>query len=67
MLNIHFSTPRRAETHDLKWVDVLARQAADYLERKQTERDVAAQLKSAESRDLTPPITTPRTPHAINA
>jgi GAF domain/Domain of unknown function (DUF4118) len=45
MLNVHFSRPRSFEQPDFKWLDVLARQAADYIERKQAEAQTTARLK----------------------
>ncbi len=37
MLSTHWRTPRHPTSHDLRLVDVLARQAADLIERRQTQ------------------------------
>jgi PAS domain S-box-containing protein len=37
MLSIHFPKPHRASKHELRFMDLLARQAADYIERKRGE------------------------------
>jgi signal transduction histidine kinase len=53
MLSTHFATPYRPEVRELRLLDLLARQAADYIERKQAEealRDYAEQLKQADRR-----------------
>ncbi len=38
MISTHFGQPGRPEEHQLHLVDILARQAADYLERRQADR-----------------------------
>jgi PAS domain S-box-containing protein len=38
MVSIHFSKPHRPSERDLRLIDLLARQTADYLERKRAER-----------------------------
>jgi PAS domain S-box-containing protein len=38
ILSVHFSTPHRPCPREIGFMDLLARQAADYLERKQAER-----------------------------
>jgi signal transduction histidine kinase/CheY-like chemotaxis protein len=37
MVSVHFATPHRPGEHELRFMDLLARQAADYLERKRAE------------------------------
>ena len=37
MISVHFAAPRRPSERELRFLDLLARQAADYLERKQAE------------------------------
>ena len=45
VLSTHFSQPHSPEERELRLIDLLARQAADYLERKQTE----AQLRASQA------------------
>jgi len=48
MVSTHFARPTRLDEHSGRFMDLLARQAADYLERKETERlllDKQAQLE----------------------
>ncbi len=45
MFSTHYRTPRRPSERDLRLVDVLARQAADLIERKRSE-DMRAQLSA---------------------
>jgi signal transduction histidine kinase/CheY-like chemotaxis protein len=37
MISVHFAAPHRPSEHELRFLDLLARQAADYLERKRAE------------------------------
>jgi hypothetical protein len=37
IISTHFARPRRFETHDMRWMDLLAQQAADYLQRIESE------------------------------
>jgi PAS domain S-box-containing protein len=46
MISTHFSAPHRPSERELRFVDLLARQAADYLERKRT----AEALQASEER-----------------
>jgi PAS domain S-box-containing protein len=50
IISTHFSHPHRPSERDLRLMDLLARQAADYLERKKTEG--AAQAVSAELKQI---------------
>ena len=50
MISTHFSRPHRPNERDLRLMDLLARQAADYLERKKVEE--AAEALSAELKQI---------------
>jgi len=50
MISTHFSRPHRPRERDLRLMDLLAQQAADYLERKKVEE--AAQALSAELKQI---------------
>ncbi len=39
MINTHFESPRRASEQELRLMDLLARQSADYLERRRVEKE----------------------------
>lgn len=45
MISTHFSMPHRAFDRELRLMDLLARQAADYLERKQAEQALTEQAR----------------------
>lgn len=51
MLSTHYRQPRRPDERDLQLLDVLARLAADYIERVRTERDAAAAHAALEAAD----------------
>ena len=42
MLNNHYSSPHRPDEHALNWLDLLARMAADFIERSQAEQALRA-------------------------
>jgi PAS domain S-box-containing protein len=48
MISTHFTQPTRLDERVLRFMDLLARQAADYLERKDTERLLAARQRQLE-------------------
>ncbi|HMJ89411.1 MAG TPA: PAS domain S-box protein, partial [Candidatus Acidoferrum sp.] len=51
MISTHFAAPRRLAERELRLMDLLARQAADYLERKQAEEAKARLAAIVESSD----------------
>jgi PAS domain S-box-containing protein len=48
MITIYFDAPHRPSEREARWLDVLARQAADYVERKQIEEQREQLLHAAE-------------------
>ena len=40
VISTHFARPRRFETHDMRWMDLLAQQAADYLQRIESDLEL---------------------------
>jgi signal transduction histidine kinase/DNA-binding NarL/FixJ family response regulator len=50
VLSTHFAQPHRPGERELRLLDLLARQAADYLERKQTEAQLAASRAELEQK-----------------
>jgi PAS domain S-box-containing protein len=50
IVSTHFSQPRRFDGLDLVWLDLLARQAADYIARRRAEEDIHALNTSLEER-----------------
>jgi PAS domain S-box-containing protein len=51
MLSTHYRTPRRPAERDLRLLDLLARQAADYIERMYTQEDLREQAKQLREAD----------------
>lgn len=51
MISTHFSKPQRWDERDLRPLDLLARQSADYLERNRAERDLAAAHEALKERN----------------
>jgi signal transduction histidine kinase/ActR/RegA family two-component response regulator len=48
IISTHFSTPHRPSERELRFMDLLARQAADFIERKQAEKRLAEQARLLE-------------------
>jgi signal transduction histidine kinase len=48
IISTHFSTPHRPSDRELRFMDLLARQAADFIERKQAEKHLAEQARLLE-------------------
>lgn len=53
MLSTHYRQPRQPDERDLNLLDVLARLAADYIERVRTEREAAVTRAALEAADRT--------------
>src|SRR5262249_41310558 len=49
MVSTHYHAPRRPSRRELRWMDLLARQTADYLERKEIEERLRARNEELES------------------
>jgi PAS domain S-box-containing protein len=49
MVSMHYSAPHRPSKRELRWINLLARQAADYLERKEIEEKLRARNEELES------------------
>jgi PAS domain S-box-containing protein len=50
VISTHFRQPRRFGERDLDWLDLLTRQAADYVERRRAENEIRALNASLEER-----------------
>ena len=48
IISTHFSTPHRPSQRELRFMDLLARQAADFIERNQAEKHLAEQARLLE-------------------
>jgi PAS domain S-box-containing protein len=49
VVSTHYAAPHRPDKRELRWMDLLARQAADYLERREIEERLRARNEELES------------------
>jgi PAS domain S-box-containing protein len=52
LLNNHFTTPHRPAEHELRYLDLLARMTADFIERSQIEKELRESAQSLRDRDV---------------